>query len=195
MQFNDISKIYFNLCFPNYISLLEQTYKTLINIINIIITVIEKIKENELICNVIFCFCLIIFKRDMPKLTKSINVLKLNFGTFHLQDRIMVSLTLMLVIATIVSSIQMTLPVTPYLKMIDVWLFAATNMMGYLLIFHTYIEFKLKYSSNKHSGLLFTRRNSKWGNVTESSTRYKQIVCKVVLSEEAQIVYITVHKN
>ena len=102
----------------------------------------------------------------------------------------MVSLTLMLVIATIVSSIQMTLPVTPYLKMIDVWLFAATNMMGYLLIFHTYIEFKLKYSSNKHSGLLFTRRNSKWGNVTESSTRYKKILCKVVLSKEVQIVYI-----
>ena len=98
----------------------------------------------------------------------------------------MVSLTLMLVIATIVSSIQMTLPVTPYLKMIDVWLFAATNMMGYLLIFHTYIEFKLKYSSNKHSGLLFTRRNSKWGNVTESSTRYKKILCKVVLIKEAQ---------
>ena len=53
----------------------------------------------------------------------------------------MVSLTLMLVIATIVSSIQATLPVTPYLKMIDIWLFIAMNMMVYLLVFHTFLEF------------------------------------------------------
>ena len=48
---------------------------------------------------------------------------------YNVQDRIMVSLTLMLVIATIVASIQTTLPATPYLKMIDVWLFVAMNMM------------------------------------------------------------------
>ena len=43
-----------------------------------------------------------------------------------MQDRVMVSLTLMLVIVTIVSSIQMTLPVTPYLKLIDIWSVSAS---------------------------------------------------------------------
>ena len=47
----------------------------------------------------------------------------------------MVSLTLMLVIATIVASIQTTLPATPYLKMIDVWLFVAMNMMVRIISF------------------------------------------------------------
>ena len=41
----------------------------------------------------------------------------------------MVSLTLLLVIATIVASIQTTLPATPYLKLIDIWLFVSMNMM------------------------------------------------------------------
>ena len=52
----------------------------------------------------------------------------------------MVSLTLMLVIATITASIQMTLPATPYFKMIDIWLFFSMNLMVMALIFHTYLE-------------------------------------------------------
>ena len=67
----------------------------------------------------------------------------------------MVSLTLMLVIATITASIQMvkwesmninktkmlkTLPATPYFKMIDIWLFFTMNLMVLSLIFHTYLE-------------------------------------------------------
>ena len=65
------------------------------------------------------------------------------------QDRTMVSLTLMLVIATISASIQQvdkknsefqkvaqrkvfifqSLPATPYFKMIDIWLFFSMNLM------------------------------------------------------------------
>ena len=83
----------------------------------------------------------------------------------------MVSLTLMLVIVTIVSVIQMNLPVTPYLKMIDVWLFIATNMMVYLLILHTYIEFILKNLDNNDSTTsLFSMRNYKH---EDSSDRYR----------------------
>ena len=90
----------------------------------------------------------------------------------------MVSLTLMLVIVTIVASIQSTLPVTPYLKMIDIWLFIATNMMVYLLVLHTYIEFILKKGDNNDSDLLFSRRNS---NHVDISDRYGHQKCKRIL--------------
>ena len=88
----------------------------------------------------------------------------------------MVSLTLMLVIATIVSSIQATLPVTPYLKMIDIWLFIAMNMMVYLLVFHTFLEYIIKKEDNNNFAIMdvfFSRKNSKWGDMTTSSTRYQ----------------------
>ena len=55
-------------------------------------------------------------------------------------DRVMVSLTLMLVIATITAAIQLTLPATPYFKLIDVWLFFSMNLMVLSLVFHTYLE-------------------------------------------------------
>ena len=88
----------------------------------------------------------------------------------------MVSLTLMLVIATIVASIQTTLPATPYLKMIDIWLFVAMNMMVYLLVYHTFLEYITKKEVNKDLNIkdIFfskSRRNSKWGDITGSTTR------------------------
>ena len=76
------------------------------------------------------------------------------------QDRIMVSLTLMLVIATIVASIQTTLPATPYLKMIDIWLFVAMNMMVYLLVYHTFLEYITKKDDKKDIFFTKSRRNS-----------------------------------
>ena len=56
----------------------------------------------------------------------------------------MVSLTLMLVIATISASIQQSLPATPYYKMIDVWLFFSMNLMVYSLSFHTFLQHTIK---------------------------------------------------
>ena len=56
----------------------------------------------------------------------------------------MVSLTLMLVIATISASIHQTLPATPYYKMIDVWLFFSMNLMVYSITFHTFLEQMIK---------------------------------------------------
>lgn len=87
----------------------------------------------------------------------------------------MVSLTLMLVIVTIVSVIQMNLPVTPYLKLIDVWLFIATNMMVYLLMFHTFVEYSIKKEENNNISLkdiFFSRKgSSRWGDISGSATR------------------------
>jgi len=63
------------------------------------------------------------------------------FEVTNFSDRTMVSLTLMLVIATISASIQQSLPATPYFKMIDIWLFFSMNLMVVCLIFHTYLEY------------------------------------------------------
>ena len=81
----------------------------------------------------------------------------------------MVSLTLMLVIVTIVSSIQITLPATPYLKLIDIWLLFCTNMMVFSLVFHTYVETIIKPQTHTEpadpDNIFFTsRKNSKWEN-------------------------------
>ena len=84
-------------------------------------------------------------------------------------DRVMVSLTLMLVIVTIVSSIQITLPATPYLKLIDIWLLFCTNMMVFSLVFHTYVETIIKPQTHPEpadlENIFFTsRKDSKWEN-------------------------------
>ena len=81
----------------------------------------------------------------------------------------MVSLTLMLVTVTIVSSIQITLPATPYLKLIDIWLLFCTNMMVLSLVFHTYVETIIKPQTHQEpadlDNIFFTsRKNSKWEN-------------------------------
>ena len=74
----------------------------------------------------------------------------------------MVSLTLMLVIVTIVSSIQITLPATPYLKLIDIWLLFCTNMMVLSLVFHTYVETIIKPQTHREpadlDNIFFTSR-------------------------------------
>ena len=75
--------------------------------------------------------------------------------------------------------------------MIDIWLFVATNMMVYSLIFHTYLEYITKREENNNGSIkdIFfsrsqsrltkqtatfvfdrSRKNSKWGDLT-SSTR------------------------
>ena len=103
----------------------------------------------------------------------------------------MVSLTLMLVIATIVSSIQATLPITPYLKMIDIWLFVAMNMMVYLLVFHTFLEYIIKKEDNKNFQIMdifFSRKNSKWNDMTAASTRYRNLfffdtICQIMIHQ------------
>ena len=79
----------------------------------------------------------------------TIIMIKVEQNCSRLQDRTMVSLTLMLVIATISASIQQvsgdvqlflerfishpvslqSLPATPYFKMIDIWLFFTMNLM------------------------------------------------------------------
>jgi len=84
------------------------------------------------------------------------------FEVTNFSDRTMVSLTLMLVIATISASIQQSLPATPYFKMIDIWLFFSMNLMVVCLIFHTYLEYVVQTveKNEKRSTMSILRRNT-----------------------------------
>jgi len=84
------------------------------------------------------------------------------FEVTNFSDRTMVSLTLMLVIATISASIQQSLPATPYFKMIDIWLFFTMNLMVLCLIFHTYLEYVIQTveQREKRSTMSILRRNT-----------------------------------
>ena len=61
-------------------------------------------------------------------------------SNFLLQDRVMVSITTMIVIANVQSSINTMVPKTSYLKMIDYFLTYSFNIIVVVMIYHTYIS-------------------------------------------------------
>jgi len=70
--------------------------------------------------------------------------LTLFFDVTKFNERIMVTLTVMLVVATLMSNVQKTLPPTSYYKLIDVWLLVTLNIMIVIIIQHTILAYKLK---------------------------------------------------
>ena len=56
----------------------------------------------------------------------------------NFQDRVMVSITCMLVIANVQSSINTMVPKTSYLKMIDYFLMYSFNIIIVVMVYHTY---------------------------------------------------------
>ena len=60
------------------------------------------------------------------------------------QDRIMIAITTMMVVATIQSSINKMVPKTSYIKMIDVWLLYSFNIIIVMMIVHTYMDSYVK---------------------------------------------------
>ncbi|XP_059081996.1 gamma-aminobutyric acid receptor subunit beta-2-like [Tigriopus californicus] len=66
-----------------------------------------------------------------------IGFMSLYFDVDNFSDRIMVTLTTMLVIATITASIQASLPKTSYYKLIDWWLLFSLNALVLTMCFHT----------------------------------------------------------
>jgi len=74
---------------------------------------------------------------------QSILLLVVAYMTFYyridnFQDRIMVAITCMLVIANVQSSINEDIPKTSYVKMIDYFLLYAFNIIIIVMIYHTY---------------------------------------------------------
>ena len=76
---------------------------------------------------------------------QSVLLLIVSYMTFYyrvdnFQDRVMVSITTMIVIANVQSAINTMVPKTSYLKMIDYFLTYSFNIIVVVMIYHTYIS-------------------------------------------------------
>merc|ERR1711902_395084 len=80
---------------------------------------------------------------------QSILLLGVAYMTFYFkmsnfQDRVMIAITTMMVVATIQSSINKMVPKTSYIKMIDVWLIYSFNIIIVMMTIHTYMDTYIK---------------------------------------------------
>ncbi|XP_047487909.1 acetylcholine-gated chloride channel subunit acc-1-like [Penaeus chinensis] len=73
------------------------------------------------------------------------------FKWFDFQNRIMVSLTALLVLSTLFAQISDNLPKTSYFKLIDIWFFGSILFSFVIIIIHTLVEFHHHYSSPNHT--------------------------------------------
>ncbi|XP_023337222.1 uncharacterized protein LOC111708162 isoform X2 [Eurytemora carolleeae] len=96
----------------------------------------------------------IVFKRRwiyhlITVFLQSILLIGIAFLTFffkisNFQDRMMISITTMMIVATIQSSIDKMVPKTSYLKMIDVWLLYSFNIIIVIMGIHTFMDTFIK---------------------------------------------------
>ncbi|XP_063600616.1 uncharacterized protein LOC134776794 [Penaeus indicus] len=89
------------------------------------------------------------------------------FKWFDFQNRIIVSLTALLVLSTLFGQIADHLPRTSYFKLIDIWFFGSILFSFVIIIIHTLVEFHHHYASPNHTSgspppslHLFRRTNS-----------------------------------
>ncbi|XP_027218034.2 uncharacterized protein [Penaeus vannamei] len=73
------------------------------------------------------------------------------FKWFDFQNRIMVSLTALLVLSTLFAQISDNLPKTSYFKLIDIWFFGSILFSFVIIIIHTLVEFHHHYASPNHT--------------------------------------------
>merc|ERR1719245_443667 len=73
------------------------------------------------------------------------------FKISNFQDRIMIAITTMMVVATIQSSINKMVPKTSYIKMIDVWLLYSFNIIIIMMGVHTYLDSYVKRDPSDQS--------------------------------------------
>ncbi|XP_042873006.1 acetylcholine-gated chloride channel subunit acc-1-like [Penaeus japonicus] len=73
------------------------------------------------------------------------------FKWFDFQNRIMVSLTALLVLSTLFAQISDSLPKTSYFKLIDIWFFGSILFSFVIIIIHTLVEYHHHYSSPNHT--------------------------------------------
>jgi hypothetical protein len=76
----------------------------------------------------------------------------------HFEATVMVALTSMLVMYTQYQSVSSTLPSTPYLKMIDIWLLFGLLMP--FIVFLIEVSWELRENPNNHSTTTFVRPGS-----------------------------------
>ena len=71
-----------------------------------------------------------------------------SFKWFDFQNRIMVSLTSLLVLSTLFSQVSSNLPQTSYFKLIDIWFFSSILFAFLTIMTHTFVEYNHHYNSN-----------------------------------------------
>ena len=64
---------------------------------------------------------------------------------FDFQNRIMVTLTSLLVMTTLFAQLTATLPKTSYIKMLDIWFLFSMVFCFFIIFIHTMVEFSHKY--------------------------------------------------
>merc|ERR1712027_643 len=97
---------------------------------------------------------MIVFKRKWTYhfwtiFLQSVLLISVAYMTFYFkmsnfQDRVMIAITTMMVVATIQSSINKMVPKTSYIKMIDIWLIYSFNIIIVMMIVHTYMDMFIK---------------------------------------------------
>jgi len=101
---------------------------------------------------------------------QSILLLAVAYLTFYFrlnnfQDRIMISITCMLIISTIQSSIDKMVPKTSYFKMVDIFLLYSFNVVIVIMAIHTYMDMCI----HRHdvTGMIVDKSASRPSSVTK----------------------------
>ena len=105
---------------------------------------------------------------------QSVLLLIVAYMTFYyrvdnFQDRVMVSITTMIVIANVQSSINAMVPKTSYLKMIDYFLTYSFNIIVVVMIYHTYISVHIMEQFAPNEDDLAMERVRRLGGVVDTT--------------------------
>jgi len=87
------------------------------------------------------------------------------FRLSNFQDRIMISITCMLIISTIQSSIDKMVPKTSYFKLVDVFLLYSFNIVIVIMAVHTYMDMCIH--RDEVSGMIVDKEKSRPTSVTK----------------------------
>ncbi|XP_050714165.1 ligand-gated ion channel 50-like [Eriocheir sinensis] len=99
-----------------------------------------------------------------------ISLVTLHFDLADFQDRIMVSLTSLLVLATYFTQTSQTIPKTSYLKLIDVWFVALIALDFGVILSLVYVE-TLRLKEREREGVVKAFRVSPAGEVARMGGR------------------------
>ncbi|XP_068221246.1 uncharacterized protein [Palaemon carinicauda] len=112
--------------------------------------------------------------------------------------RMMGSLTVQLVIATLFSQVSASLPKTSYFKMVDVWLLFCITITFLVIIFHAIID-SILYQSTKvspiGSGWMSERKSTNDGKSIPGTTTYTDIGNRMVLLAKVVVMIVFILFN
>ncbi|XP_068246271.1 uncharacterized protein [Palaemon carinicauda] len=107
------------------------------------------------------------------------------FKWFDFQNRIMVSLTALLVLTTLFAQIADNLPKTSYFKLIDIWFFGSIVFAFITILIHTAVEFYHHYDAPTNSQASATS-SAFQSSAFQSPTATKNVRTKIVPVSEVE---------